>query len=52
MTVDFFDARTSDIIVHTRNRTSSKYSENIVSIQSKEEIRRILPNTDSVYTEN
>ena len=51
-TVDFFDARTTDIIVHTRNATTSKYVNSKAVVQSKESIRRILPNTESIYAEN
>jgi len=53
-TVDLFDAICSDIIVQTRKRTTPQYNsqKNKVILSAKEEIVRILPQTDNLHSEN
>jgi hypothetical protein len=52
--VDLFDAICSDIIVQTRKRTTPQYNsqKNKVILSAKEEIVRILPQTDNLHSEN
>ncbi len=51
-TVDFFDGVCSDIVVQTRNLITDNFNKNEKVFSAKEEIVRILPNTNSVYEEN
>lgn len=50
--IDFFDARASDIVIHTRKRTTPRYVNSKVSFTSQEEIRRIFPRLNGLYSEN
>lgn len=61
-TIDFFDAVCSDITVFTRKRTSASFKQtekttnnkksSVVSVNSEEEILRVLPNSNGLYSEN
>lgn len=53
-TLDFFDAVCSDITVFTRKRSSAAYkNENaLISVNSQEEVLRILPRKNGLYNEN
>ena len=51
-TIDFFDTMCSDILVQTRQLGTSKFDKGKTSIISKEEIVRILPRDNGIYTEN
>lgn len=51
-TVDFFDGICSDISVHTRKLSVPFFEKGKAKISSKEEIIRVLPKTDGLYSDN
>lgn len=50
--VDFFDALCSDISVHTRGQTSVQPSGLPSKVSGKDEILRVLPRNNGLYSEN
>lgn len=50
--IDFFDALASDIVIHTRKRTTPANLGGKVRFTSQEEILRILPRANGLYSEN
>jgi NADH dehydrogenase/NADH:ubiquinone oxidoreductase subunit G len=52
-TIDFFDGLCTDIVVQTKQNTSSgAFNLGKSSVKTKEEIVRILPRTNGIYEDN
>lgn len=51
-TIDFFDGMCADISVHTRKLTRPVFEKGKQKIVSKDEIVRILPKLDGLYSDN
>lgn len=51
-TIDFFDGTCADILVQTRKSSTPQYENGKIVYRSKEEILRILPRFNGLYSDN
>jgi hypothetical protein len=51
-TIDFFDGTCADILVQTRKSSTPQYENGKILYKTKEDILRILPRFNGLYTDN